>query len=61
MALALRSPDQVSDITAVDNAPVDAILSRDFPKYVRGMKKIETAGVTRQSEADKILQDFEEV
>jgi pimeloyl-ACP methyl ester carboxylesterase len=60
MALALRSPDLVSDIVAVDNAPVDVSLSRDFPKYVRAMKKIQEAGVTRQSEADKILSEYEE-
>ncbi|KAF0642393.1 hypothetical protein FPSE5266_20118 [Fusarium pseudograminearum] len=60
MALALRSPDLVSDIVAVDNAPVDVSLSRDFPKYVRAMKKIQEAGVTRQSEADKILSEVEE-
>ncbi|KAJ4020871.1 hypothetical protein NW766_002366 [Fusarium irregulare] len=60
MALALRSPELVSDIVAVDNAPVDVSLSRDFPKYVRAMKKIQEAGVTRQSEADKILSEYEE-
>ncbi|KAJ9424702.1 non-ribosomal peptide synthetase [Fusarium oxysporum] len=60
MALALRSPELVADIVAVDNAPVDVSLSRDFPKYVRAMKKIQEAGVTRQAEADKILSEYEE-
>lgn len=59
MTLALRSPDLIRDIVAVDNAPVDAVLGSDFAKYVRGMKKIDEAGVTRQSEADKILADYE--
>ncbi|KAF5554993.1 Abhydrolase domain-containing protein [Fusarium napiforme] len=60
MALALRSPELVADIVSVDNAPVDVSLSRDFPKYVRAMKKIQEAGVTRQAEADKILSEYEE-
>jgi hypothetical protein len=61
MTLALSSPDLVSDIVAVDNAPVDVTLSRDFAEYVRAMKKIQEAKVTRQSDADKILQESEKV
>lgn len=61
MVLALRTPELVSNIVSVDNAPVDKILGRDFPKYVRGLKRIQEANVQRQSEADKILQEFEEV
>lgn len=60
MTLALRSPDIIHDIVSVDNAPLDAALLSNFGKYIQGMKKIEDAGVTRQAEADKILQDFEE-
>ncbi|KAK2602647.1 hypothetical protein N8I77_009162 [Diaporthe amygdali] len=60
MTLALRSPGMVKDIVSVDNAPVDAILSTDFAKYVRGMKKIEDAGVTTQKAADAIMAEFEE-
>lgn len=61
MTLALRSPGMVKDVVAVDNAPVDAILSTDFAKYVRGMKKVEAAGVSSQKEADAIMAEFEEV
>ena len=61
MTLALQSPDLVADIVAVDNAPVDVTLSRDFAEYIRGMKKINEANVTRQAEADNILKDHEEV
>lgn len=61
MTLALRAPQLVANIAAVDNAPVDKTLSRDFAEYVRGMKRIQEAGVTRQAEADKILQEYEEV
>ncbi|RSL91920.1 hypothetical protein CEP52_014117 [Fusarium oligoseptatum] len=55
MALALRSPELVADIVAVDNAPVDVTLSRDFAEYVRAMKKINDAKVTRQAEATRFL------
>lgn len=61
MTLALRSPEMVSSIVAVDNAPVDVALNGDFSKYVRGMQKIQDAKVSRQAEADAILQSFEEV
>lgn len=61
MALALRSPHMIKDIVSVDNAPVDAVLSTDFAKYVRAMKKIEDAGVKSQKEADEILAESEEV
>jgi pimeloyl-ACP methyl ester carboxylesterase len=61
MTLALRSPDLVDNIVAVDNAPIDAALLSDFAKYVQGMKRIEEAGVTRQAEADKILEEYEKV
>ncbi|PNP51444.1 hypothetical protein THARTR1_07884 [Trichoderma harzianum] len=59
MSVALRSPETVSRVVAVDNAPTDATLSRTFASYVRGMKKIQEAKVTRQSEADAILQEYE--
>lgn len=61
MSVALRSPETVARIVAVDNAPVDITLTRTFASYVRGMKKIQEANVTRQSEADAILQGYEEV
>jgi len=60
MTLALRSPGLVRNVVSVDNAPLDATLLSNFGKYIQGMKKIEDSGVTRQAEADKILQDFEE-
>ncbi|KAL6900257.1 Alpha/Beta hydrolase protein [Trichoderma evansii] len=60
MAVALRSPETVAKVVAVDNAPTDTTLSSSFATYVRGMKKIQEANVTRQSEADAILKDYEE-
>ncbi|KAK0392155.1 hypothetical protein NLU13_1653 [Sarocladium strictum] len=60
MAVALSSPELVSDIVAVDNAPVDVTLSRDFAEYVRAMKKIQDAQTTRQADADRILEQVEQ-
>ena len=61
MTLALRAPDIIDNIVSVDNAPLDATLLSSFGKYIQGMRKIEDVGVTKQAEADKILQEYEEV
>ena len=60
MTLALKSPSLITNIISVDNAPLDAALLSNFGKYIQGMKKIEVSNVTRQSEADAILQPYEE-
>ncbi|KAJ5493401.1 Protein ABHD11 [Penicillium diatomitis] len=60
MTVALQSPERVSALISVDNAPVNAALKSDFPKYVRGMQKVEEAKVSKQSDADKILKEYEE-
>jgi hypothetical protein len=60
MTLALRSPQLIESLVSVDNAPLDAALLSDFAKYVQGMRKIEESEVTKQAEADKILQDYAE-
>lgn len=61
MTLALTSPDLVKDIIAVDNAPADVALNRSFAEYIRGMRKVDEAGVSRQVEADRIMSEFEPV
>jgi hypothetical protein len=61
MTLALQSPDLVESLVSVDNAPVDVRVTGNFEKYIRGMRKIESSGVSRQREADEILQDYEQV
>ncbi|KAL2157196.1 hypothetical protein VTH06DRAFT_6332 [Thermothelomyces fergusii] len=58
MVLALSQPDLVANLVAVDNAPVDARLSSDFPRYVQGMKKVDEAGTTRLAEADEMLRPY---
>ncbi|KAK9471331.1 Alpha/Beta hydrolase protein [Dipodascopsis tothii] len=59
MAVALRRPELVSQLVSVDNAPIDAALSSDFPKYVRALKSIERAGVPRIKDAYAMLAKFE--
>lgn len=61
MTLALRSPDTVGALISVDNAPVDAALTSDFPKYIRGMRRIEDAQITKQVEAEEIMKQYESV
>ncbi len=61
MTLALRTPDVVHNIVAVDNAPIDTAIGGEFAKYIRGMKKIDEADVAKQADADKILIEYEEV
>ncbi|KAI9741861.1 MAG: hypothetical protein M1834_000249 [Cirrosporium novae-zelandiae] len=60
MTVALRHPDLIANLIPVDNAPIDAALKSDFGKYVRGMKKVEEANVSKQKEADAILEEYEE-
>jgi pimeloyl-ACP methyl ester carboxylesterase len=61
LTLALEQPGLFANVIAVDNAPVDAALKSDFGGYVQGMKRVEEAGVKKQSEADEILKDFAKV
>lgn len=61
MVLALQKPQSISALVAVDNAPVDAALSPDFAKYIQAMQSIQSANLTKSSEADQILQEYEKV
>lgn len=58
LTLALSKPDLLANVVAVDNAPVDATLKSDFAGYVQGMRRVEDAGVKKQSEADEILKEY---
>lgn len=60
MVLALRHPSLIKFLVPVDNAPVDAAISSDFARYVRCMKGIEAAQLSKQSEADELLKVEEE-
>jgi pimeloyl-ACP methyl ester carboxylesterase len=59
MATALDSPELVSKLIVVDMPPVILKLSNNFSTYIKGMKAIEDADVKKQSEADKILSEYE--
>ncbi|GAB7343668.1 hypothetical protein MBLNU457_1657t2 [Dothideomycetes sp. NU457] len=59
MTVGLRNRVPISALVSVDNAPVDAALKSDFAAYVRGMNAITAAKVTKQSEADAILAEYE--
>ncbi|KAF2452327.1 Alpha/Beta hydrolase protein [Lineolata rhizophorae] len=48
----------VAALVAIDNAPVDAALKSDFAQYVRGMRLVEDARVTRQKDADALLAPY---
>ena len=61
MTIALRHPQSIRALVSVDNAPIDAVLTSDFPKYIQGMRKILEAKVKRQIDADAILKNYEEV
>lgn len=61
MTMALRNPNCCANIIAVDNAPVDAALASDFPKYVEGMRRVEQGKVKSQKEADQILEPYAKV
>lgn len=59
MSVSLRRPDLVANLIVVDNAPVSATLHSSFGTYVRAMRQIEESSLTKQSEADAILQQYE--
>ena len=56
MTLALRNPKCCANIISVDNAPVDAALSSDFPKYVEAMKKVALLKPVTKNEASALMQ-----
>ncbi|KAJ4337590.1 hypothetical protein N0V87_004545 [Didymella glomerata] len=58
MTMALRDPSCCANIIPVDNSPVDAALSSDFPKYAEGMKKVEEAKPKSQKAADEAMQPY---
>ncbi|OGE56236.1 hypothetical protein PENARI_c003G02016 [Penicillium arizonense] len=59
MTLALRYPNLVSKVVAIDNGPIHLPLKSYFPKYLQGMAKAEGAKVKSHLEADAILREYE--
>jgi len=58
MTMALSDPSCCANIVAVDNAPVDAALASDFPRYVEGMRKTEEGKPMSQKDADAIMEPY---
>lgn len=61
MTIALQSPGFLSSLISVDNSPTEAKLGSSFSKYISAMKHIEEADVSKQKEADSILERYEKV
>ncbi|KAJ3046673.1 hypothetical protein HK097_000642 [Rhizophlyctis rosea] len=55
MTLALSSPSRLSSLTIVDMAPSNTYANSSYQSYIQAMKEIESTGVTKVPEADKIL------
>ncbi|OQD85780.1 hypothetical protein PENANT_c009G09278 [Penicillium antarcticum] len=59
MTLALRYPNLVSKVVAIDNGPIHLPLKSYFPNYLQGMAKANDAKVKSHLEADMILRQYE--
>ncbi|KAJ5771220.1 uncharacterized protein N7511_003271 [Penicillium nucicola] len=59
MTLALRYPNLVSKVVAIDNGPINLPLKPYFTKYLEGMAKANDAKVRSHLEADEILREYE--
>ncbi|KAI9272189.1 Alpha/Beta hydrolase protein [Helicostylum pulchrum] len=59
MTTALQHPSLVSKLIVIDMPPVAMRLSADFARYVDAMRAIDQSNPKKQSEADKILSQYE--
>ncbi|KAI8138194.1 Alpha/Beta hydrolase protein, partial [Fennellomyces sp. T-0311] len=59
MTTALQNPSVVKKLVVVDIAPFSLPLSNDFAAYIDAMRKIDAANLKKQSDADKMLQEYE--
>ncbi|KAK9468440.1 Alpha/Beta hydrolase protein [Lipomyces arxii] len=59
MAISLRRPELVDSMIAVDNAPIDASLGSDIPKYVRALRTIERMSLRNTKDAFEVLGKYE--
>ncbi|CAB4394823.1 alpha/beta hydrolase [Rhizophagus irregularis] len=58
IAMALRQVPHIEKLVVVDSAPVNSRMSSEFFTYIDVMKKIEQAGIVKQSKADEIMKDY---
>ncbi|KAF3483670.1 abhydrolase domain-containing protein [Arthroderma uncinatum] len=61
LTLALRSPSLISSVIAIDNGPIRLPLTDDFPRYIKGMRHVQSqpAPVTSLAQADSLLSQYE--
>ncbi|CAO3600424.1 unnamed protein product [Absidia cylindrospora] len=59
MTLALTKNDLVSKLIVVDIAPVHMTLLSEFPRYIQGMKLVESKQLKRQTDVDQLMMDYE--
>ncbi|KAI8367300.1 Alpha/Beta hydrolase protein [Blakeslea trispora] len=59
MHVALQQPELPSKLVVVDIAPVHLPLTREYHDHIRIMRDIQSRRLTRQKEADEILQTVE--
>lgn len=59
MAVALENPGAVSKLIPVDNSPIDASLSGNFPVYVKAMIEVARAKPQNQSDMFDIISKYE--
>lgn len=59
MALSLTDPKVVKSLVAIDNAPIDNVLSSSFGRYIDGMKEIERKKIKSTKEAYEIMAKYE--
>ncbi|KAL7751096.1 hypothetical protein RI367_003676 [Sorochytrium milnesiophthora] len=58
MHLALQQPQTIRRLISVDMAPVNFKLSPVFSTYIAVMQRIEQAQVSKQSDADRLMQQY---
>ncbi|KAL9551342.1 hypothetical protein PS6_005044 [Mucor atramentarius] len=59
MNVSLRQPQLPSKLIVIDMAPIKLQLTREYSDHIEAMREIQSKKLTKQKEADEILQKFE--
>ncbi|KAL0136769.1 Alpha/Beta hydrolase protein, partial [Mucor lusitanicus] len=59
MNVSLRQPQLPSKLIVIDMAPIKLQLTREYSDHIEAMREIQAKQLTKQKEADEILQKFE--
>ncbi|KAL9541024.1 hypothetical protein MBANPS3_009355 [Mucor bainieri] len=59
MNVSLRQPQLPSKLIVIDMAPIKLQLTREYSDHIEAMREIQSKQLTKQKEADEILQKFE--